>query len=42
MKNIKNNILEITKLKVVLFLEQGSIFDKAKKLRDHFFIERGK
>ncbi|WP_304091795.1 type I restriction endonuclease, partial [Methanobrevibacter gottschalkii] len=26
--------------KVVLFLEQGSIFDKAKKLRDHFFIER--
>lgn len=28
--------------KVVLFLEQGSIFDKAKKLRDHFFIERGK
>ena len=26
--------------KVLLFLDQGSIFDKAKKLRDHFFIDR--
>ena len=26
--------------KILLFLDQGSIFDKAKKLRDHFFIDR--
>lgn len=26
--------------KVLLFLDRGSIFDKAKKLRDHFFIDR--
>ena len=26
--------------KILLFLDQGSIFDRAKKLRDHFFIER--
>ena len=26
--------------KVMLFLDQGSIFDRAKKLRDHFFIDR--
>ena len=26
--------------KVLLFLDQGSIFDKAKKLRDHYFIDR--
>ena len=26
--------------KVLLFLDQGSIFDKAKKLRDHFYINR--
>lgn len=26
--------------KVLLFLDQGSIFDKAKKLRDHFYIDR--
>ena len=26
--------------KILLFLDQGSIFDRAKKLRNHFFIER--
>ena len=26
--------------KILLFLNQGSIFDKAKKLRDHYFIDR--
>lgn len=26
--------------KILLFLDKGSIFDKAKKLRDHFFIDR--
>lgn len=26
--------------KILLFLDQGSIFDKSKKLRDHFFIDR--
>lgn len=26
--------------KILLFLDQGSIFDKAKKLRDHYFIDR--
>ena len=26
--------------KVLLYLDQGSIFDKAKKLRDHYFIDR--
>lgn len=26
--------------KILLFLDQGSIFDRAKKLRDHFFIDR--
>ena len=26
--------------KILLFLDQGSIFDKAKKLRDYFFIDR--
>lgn len=26
--------------KIILFLDEGSIFDKAKKLRDHYFIDR--
>jgi len=26
--------------KILLFLDEGSIFDKAKKLRDHYFIDR--
>ena len=26
--------------KILLFLDQGSIFDKAKKLRDHYYIDR--
>ena len=26
--------------KVLLFLDEGSIFDKAKKLRDHYYIDR--
>ena len=26
--------------KILLYLNQGSIFDKAKKLRDHYFIDR--
>ena len=26
--------------KILLFLDQGSIFDKAKKLRQHYFIDR--